>query len=472
MVPALRGLAALLLVVLGLAAVALWRSEPEPRSTPAAPAPAVESAVPPPPASLDNDSRQPLESPSEPIPEPAPLAPAASPEPDPERFQTDWLSTIEWESDTSALSGRVVLEREPLEGVTVQLFTGAGSWPPATPPPLLDTAVTDADGRFRWVGLPAARYRLRAEHEGHVVESWGAKLDPTRADRVVYLVFGSSSIEGRVRDEFGAPIPAREVRITGHGPAPPRGQWTVTDAQGRFRCGGLVAGKYNVQVSIAEDWSADHERIIVIGHADRAVLHFGSAGPEGHWRGTCVNAEGEPVVGRRRVELEHVQRRDRLRRWTADDGSFEWPLGPGTWRVFVDERGHRDKPVAQLEMTDANLDRNLTLPGIHVLLQLTRVGAVRRPGELADDLAGEVALFDESDLSNDTCEGAGPDQLQWIGQEPGEFIFRINGFPRLADVERPTRAGPTSSWVRIEVAETPLVQRLHLRVTDDPYPPR
>ena len=123
-------------------------------------------------------------------------------------------------------------------------------------------AVTDADGRFLFPGLPAGNFTLEAVRPGYVRTFYGSTLlgkgpgqavalgeGETVSDLTIQMIRGGV-VTGTVRDASGRPQSDAEVSLvpmarTGQ---PDVGQATTvrTDGLGSYRAYGLVPGRYFV----------------------------------------------------------------------------------------------------------------------------------------------------------------------------------------------------------------------------------
>jgi protocatechuate 3,4-dioxygenase beta subunit len=164
---------------------------------------------------------------------------------------------------TSVIRGRVTAadSGNPLRRAQVRLA--------ATDVRMIQTANTDADGRFEFIKLPAARYTINVMRSGYVTLSFGQQrpfepgkplnlADGEVADKIDFALPRGSVITGRITDETGEPMAGARVQAmryqylpTGQrqlvpgnigGPGNPFG--IVTDDLGQFRVYGLMPGTY------------------------------------------------------------------------------------------------------------------------------------------------------------------------------------------------------------------------------------
>ncbi|HUB83946.1 MAG TPA: carboxypeptidase-like regulatory domain-containing protein [Bryobacteraceae bacterium] len=154
------------------------------------------------------------------------------------------------------LSGTVVDgANQPLAGVALSL---QGNGQDAAK----DPAISDAQGRFAFSGLPAGDYHLWAEGSDFASVPYGESAEPDAASpirvggengdkSVVFRIQPRGQIEGVIRDEFGDPMPGSPVFLMqptwreGRGAVSVRAQ-TGTDDRGRYRFGNVAPGAYMV----------------------------------------------------------------------------------------------------------------------------------------------------------------------------------------------------------------------------------
>ena len=112
-------------------------------------------------------------------------------------------------------------------------------------------ALTTAEGKFSVTGLPGGNYGIRADRVGFIFVfnqhgPNGLTLKPgDHKNDVTLKLTPSGSISGTVVDSNGEPVEdCNVVAESTRG-----GQTSQTDAQGRFRIGGLAPGKYRIKAT-------------------------------------------------------------------------------------------------------------------------------------------------------------------------------------------------------------------------------
>jgi Carboxypeptidase regulatory-like domain len=217
---------------------------------------------------------------------------------------------------TAAIRGRVIAAagQRPLAKVEVHATAGAMR--------VNKAVLTDANGRYEVVDLPAGRYTVSTNKENYVRASFGERrpLGPgTPIDvaagqvvtRIDFALQRTAAITGRVVDEFGDPapnvmvMPMRYIYVNGERRLQPAGNsGGPTNDLGEYRVYGLIPGRYFV--------SATSRPMNVMDDAgDRAAylptLYPGTANPSEAQRLTVgagqtiagVNIPLLPMVGSR-----------------------------------------------------------------------------------------------------------------------------------------------------------------------------
>jgi protocatechuate 3,4-dioxygenase beta subunit len=114
--------------------------------------------------------------------------------------------------------------------------------------PVVDSAVTGADGGFSTSGIAPGRYRISLRRTGFAMTpnvSPNLKLDAGESKRFDLQLAPTGAVTGRVTDENGEPVENANVLAEGQG-----GEGAVTDQNGLFRIGGLAPGRYRIKASM------------------------------------------------------------------------------------------------------------------------------------------------------------------------------------------------------------------------------
>jgi hypothetical protein len=113
-------------------------------------------------------------------------------------------------------------------------------------------AITTADGKFSVTGLPGASYGMSANRPGFVAGqtgSIGLTLKPgDHKDDLTLKLTPTGSIAGTVVNADGEPVENCNVAAESNR----GGQASQSDAQGKFRIGGLMPGKYRIKATPEE----------------------------------------------------------------------------------------------------------------------------------------------------------------------------------------------------------------------------
>lgn len=408
--------------MLGLAAVALvsWLALPQDAATPPAPSPARPQ---PQPAAPDRQAAAPVR---EPV---AAAAPAVAVDAYGELTESAW-TVLPREVPAGALEVMVLRGDRPVGNARIRLWpqAAAGRMPGDATVPASYEARSDAEGRATVRGLEPGDWVARADVGGDHVLLAHLPVDAQHASRTVLLLLGTAVIRGRACDAHGMALVDVPVWISGIGPQPHRGAVVATAADGRFEVGGLIAGRYNVQLQMPE-WHAEQERLLTLSSGEQAEVLFGRALPLLPWHGRLRDASGELLPGRRGLYLRHLQRNDERRLFTAETGSIEAQLPEGHWQVWLASGASHDGLFHGDELGEIVVDET-GLP------QELRWRTLRIIGLLfPDDASGFDAKRATAALR---LSGVGPREtapegpfvvaaqpiVQWLLSTPGQYRIR------------------------------------------------
>jgi len=182
----------------------------------------------------------------------------------PSAFHSVQAQTAETRIKTGAISGRVMVKREPAKNILVYL-SQVGSSTPSNPDDYL-RARTAEGGRFRIAGLAAGSYYVIPLAPGFVYsaeEGGGARgksvkvSEGENVENVDIEIYRGGVITGRVTDSRGQPLTEMQVQISR---LEEDGRWIltsfygaslemyVTDDRGVYRLYGLPVGRYLISV--------------------------------------------------------------------------------------------------------------------------------------------------------------------------------------------------------------------------------
>lgn len=291
-------------------------------------------------------------------------------------------------------------------------------------------ALTDAEGKFTIMQVPAGSYAVAVEKTGYQpplqfnAPALQLKLDAAEKKEGVKLkLTPGGSISGRVLDSTGEPVEGASVRVSPNTPG------AVTDAKGRFRIGGLRPGKYRVlaaegslqlpfPIEIRTDGTTEtfHGRTYYpssLTPKDAARL---ALGPGAELAGIDIRLVRIPVVrisgkvvgvpARAMPVNVQVQSADPVSRnfsvngRSKPDGTFEvWRAGPGKYRLTSFFEGSQTLPV-EIEVGESDIEN----------LELKAVPPV--------DLTGFVQFEDEQAKLPDPSKKPPPGSTRQMQQTP------------------------------------------------------
>jgi hypothetical protein len=131
------------------------------------------------------------------------------------------------------------------------------------------TTTTDHRGAFAVLGLTGGRWTVTAvASDGEVLTAEVDVAEHAVAEVAALAPAPAGTIEGRVRDAAGAPLPGAKVQLWYADPALPKpAPWmrqAITDRHGNFRCRGVHAGEW--RASVANDPGMD---FVIVSLRDR-----------------------------------------------------------------------------------------------------------------------------------------------------------------------------------------------------------
>jgi protocatechuate 3,4-dioxygenase beta subunit len=158
----------------------------------------------------------------------------------------------------AVITGRVATAAgQPVPGASLRLETGRDASSLFMPGMEQGgrTAFTDSTGSFRFDSVPPGTHKVQCEplDPRLLVEPAEAKVAGTAAQQVQMVARLTGSIRGTVRDAAGGPVGGEFLFVRLDRPeadAKTQGPTAYPDAEGRFRFGRVLPGKYNLIVVV------------------------------------------------------------------------------------------------------------------------------------------------------------------------------------------------------------------------------
>jgi hypothetical protein len=230
------------------------------------------------------------------------------------------------------------------------------------------TWYTDEKGKFVLKGAVPGKLFLTAWHETY---GWtGTAIEGAEGQRLTDIIisFAGATIEGVFLAHDGTPVPGATVYATGPKNTPRRiWRYTMTDALGRFKLGGLKEGSYDIQ-----GWSS-------YGNPQPVKdIPAGTTGVEVKLQpNQILTGEVTSVLTGRAIEsftlniraqqTPGVRRTNRGTYWQgqlkAPDGRFERPVNAGMYTIIASAPGH-----APCIVTDVVVEENIAPQKVFIRL--------------------------------------------------------------------------------------------------------
>ncbi len=256
-------------------------------------------------------------------------------------------------------------------------------------------ALSTVEGKFSVTGLPGGNYYIQASRLGFIFIQRGPNLllkPGDHKDDIKLKLTPTGSIAGTVVDADGEPMENCNVSAeSGRG-----GQVSQSDAQGRFRLGGLMPGKYRIKAAPEEEQTPPEIRTDGTLEVHYSQTYYPSALDAASGEKVSTEAGVEtggieirlvrtPIVrvsgkvtgvppGAENVNLMAQQKHDNNRRfglvrnsgWSSGaqvkkDGTFAlWRLAPGPYRIGAQWNGPTGQFAAaapvDIVVGDSNID--------------------------------------------------------------------------------------------------------------------
>jgi hypothetical protein len=338
------------------------------------------------------------------------------------------------------LAGRVVEPSGvpvPEAVVTLGAGRGRGRGGVPLPPPVM----TDAQGRFRFEGVPAQVGWAQASAGDLLSER--VTVEPGDAE-VVLTVRPGGVLAGRVLHGDGRPATAFALQLVRpRRPDPPR-TLSIVDPDGRYEVRGLGAGAWELQALAADSGPSERVRVELPASPGARVEKDLRLRAGRRLTGRVRDASNQQPVAGARVAMESSPGEDsvliRTGTFTGPDGRFEL-------------EGLPEAPVSVAVEADRYNRRIVTLPRgrSEVEIALRPVATDQTP---ATDLVGIGAVVNRSDdglvLGNLVASGG----AAAAGLHPGDVVLRVDGqtIAELGFVDAISRLrGEEGTVVRLDV---------------------
>jgi hypothetical protein len=394
-------------------------------------------------------------------------------------------------ADTGTLRGQVTrTDGRPLMNAVVRVSSDSSEGPPRT-------AVTDDQGRYELLKLPAGRYTIVASRSDFIAVEYGQRraadpgepidLGPGESrDRLDISLLSPGVAMGSVVDDGGDPVEGANVRAlqiayeAGRRRLVQAGVARLTDDRGRYRIYGLKPGEYLVSAMVGQvipfqptadlpgyastyfpgTWNPRDARAIAVEAAQQltGIDIALSRVPTARIAGTAFDAAGSPIQGG--LDLSPSRRSG----WPVDmllgariepNGTFEFPnVPPGEYVVQASKP--RPNPSTEGEFASRFITVNGTdVTGIVIRMSRgsTISGRVTFRGTGSPIPRGiEVTAFPV-----DLDRSRNPPATADIRPDRGFELAGISG-PRLFRLRQPAQGWALTAVLvnGIDVTDTPL----------------
>ena len=339
------------------------------------------------------------------------------------------------------LSGRVVEPGDvPVPEAVVTLGAGRGRGRGGGAP-LPAPVISDAQGRFRFEGVPPQVGWVQASAGDLLSDRVG--VEPGDAE-VILTVRPGGVLAGRVLHADGRPATAFALQLVRLRRPDPVRTLSIVDPDGRYEVRGLAAGAWELQALAADSGPSDRIRVELPATPGARVEKDVRLRGGRRLTGVVRDATNQQPVPGARVAMESSPGEDsvlvRTGTFTGADGRFEI-------------EGLPDTPVSVAVEADNYNRRIVTLPRgrTQVEVALRPVGTDQTP---ATDLVGIGAVVNRNEdglvLGNLVASGG----AAAAGLHPGDVVLRIDGqtVAELGFTEAISRLrGEEGTMVRLDV---------------------
>jgi protocatechuate 3,4-dioxygenase beta subunit len=290
------------------------------------------------------------------------------------------------------------------------------------------TARADAEGNFAFRALAPGKYRLSVESA-----DWRGSVDmdvPDLPEVQLTLEAPDGSVSGQVVSaQTGQPVTNATVSLTREDsamgflgafmPGGKQSEWEQTDEEGRFRFGGVAAGRYSIEVQADSPWgrNRDEDSALAEPLGRLAVPEFAMGLNDRKDLGTLRLPISSAVLVRVTSEGKEMREGFSVRAIPDDSAaedrqSYGWNgearvsgLEPGGYELVVEARGYATARLRGVQVPDAQtveVSVDLT-PGVGLAARVTDQNGQALPeaalevldatGQRVDNLEGRAGLF-------------------------------------------------------------------------------
>ena len=278
-------------------------------------------------------------------------------------------------SDAMEISGLVLLGANPIPHATVRAWPRRSQGPIGERrPKATHSAITDPDGRFTLKGVAHGEWTVEAESNEQRAQCFVELPVDQRSSPGVLIVFGNSSLEVTVYDDFGTPLAGVHTYLAGIGPAPARFAGAKTDEAGKVRFEGLASGRYHVISGRTGSFESPGQALVEIDVGEHQHVSLGNESAPVRFSGRIVNAEGAPRPLGENLRAVHTARGDK--QWIrVQSASFEANLTPGRWTIHRAIGPRLGEQVGDVTIEASPVNRDIVVPVVRSIDQVDAPGA-------------------------------------------------------------------------------------------------